>query len=340
MPNIEISKLKTRRGTNDQRKRVIFDQGEIVSTVDTNRLFLGTGTLSGGVAVGSKIHAPITNYSSLSNIVAEVGDLAYANNLFYQLTASPSTNINNWMSAGTKFDSDLFSYDSNNNIILNLSSLSAIHIDPVTVSNGIKISGGILQSNFNTKSLQISSYQLSLKASGIDERELNSTAFGYGISGGSGTKIVLDVNPAQFTFSGDTLNLTNSTSISAVDNSSLSLSSGIISVKDNGALGTHQWPRIVVDKFGRVTNAESSILDVLTGNASLSSYNNQNSLSAIYNGDSMGLSAIAVTRFTALSSDGTTIINLSSAGFITFEGGTTTRSGRSVGRFAIPIYRY
>jgi hypothetical protein len=340
MPNIEIAKLKTRRGTNNQRKRVIFDQGEIVSTVDTNRLFLGTGTLSGGVVIGSKVHQPITNYSSLSNIAAEVGDLAYANNIFYQLTASPPSNINNWMSTGIKLDSGLFSYDSDNTLRLNLSSLSAVHINPLTVSNGIKISGGILQSNFNTKSLEISSYQLSLKANGIDERELNSTTFGYGISGGSGTKVVLDVNPSQFRFNGDTLNLTNSTSISAVDNSSLILSSGVISVNNNGASGSYQWPRIVVDTFGRVTTAESSILDVLTGNASLSSYNRNNSLSAIYNGDSMGLSSIAITRFTALSSDGTSIIHLSSAGFITFEGGTTTRSGTSVGRFAIPIYRY
>lgn len=338
MPNIEISKIKTRRGTDTQRSSVVFDQGELVSTVDTNRLFLGTGTLSGGVVCGNKIHSPITNVSSLSNIPAQVGDMVYTNNLFYQLTAAPPSNISNWMSTGTKLDSDVFSYDINNNLVINLSSLSATYINPVTVSNGVVIVDGLLQSNFNTKSLEISSYQLSLKAGGIDEREINSTSFGYGLSGGSGKKIVLDVNTNQFNFTGDTLNLTNP--LSSVDGISLSAAGGVISILNDGANGIYELPRITVDIFGRITAAESSILDVLTGNSNLSGYNGSNSLSAIYNGDSLGLSSIQVTKFSALSSDGTTIINLSSAGFITFEGGTTTRNGTSVGRFAIPIYRY
>ena len=74
MPNIIISKIKTRRGPDSQRRQVIFDQGELVSTTDTNRLFIGTGNTLGGFVVGSKYHNPITSISSLSTINAEKGD--------------------------------------------------------------------------------------------------------------------------------------------------------------------------------------------------------------------------------------------------------------------------
>jgi hypothetical protein len=343
MPQIEISKIKLRRGTNAQRKRVIFDQGEIVSTTDTKRVFIGTGSLSGGFPVGSKVHPPLLNYSSLSSTDAEIGDLVNANNKFYQLISQPYTNISNWRDVGLVVDTVPFSYSNDNTLILNPSSISAIYIDPDSVSNGLYISNGVLQTNFNTKSLEISSLKLSIKASGIDEREINSSTLSQGLTGGSGSKIRLNVDSNKFYFSNNTLSFhLSSTTLTDVDNRTIVKSgSGVISLSSSPALSaTNQWPKITVDQFGRVISTQSSILDVLTGNASLSNFNSSNSLSALYNGDSMGLSAIRVTQFTALSSDGVTIISLSSAGFITFEGNTTTRNGSTIGRFAIPIYRY
>jgi len=414
MPNVKISKIKLRRGSDDQRKFQIFDQGEPIYTVDTKRLFIGTGTLSGGSVVGSKIHPITTNYYSISNINAEVGDICNVNNKFYQLTASDYTNVGSWADVSLRYNSLFFNYDSQNRLDLNTDSISAKYIKSSTVYNGIKIENGVLQSDYNTKSFEISAFQLSLKANGIDEREINSTTLGNGLTGGSGSKISLNVDPYYFYFSNNTLSLSNlptftmtfedlsaswfgdglnystglqkiyatltdthgtsisktvsggisinpsifgsglsynlsttrlSTTLVDVDNVSLVRNlTGGISIKNDAVSGTNQLAKITVDQFGRVTNQVSSIYGALTGNSALSSLNVSNSLSSIFNGTpsqtlSGGIPGLQIARFTATDINGYTV-TLSSAGFITFEGPTTTRNGSSVGRFAIPIFAY
>lgn len=448
MPDIDISKIKTRRGTDNQRKSIIFDQGEIVSTIDTKRLFLGTGVLSGGVAIGSKIHNPILNYTSLSTVVAEPGDLVYCNNNFYQLTAYGYDTLSNWASVGTRVNTSYFDFGNDNTLTLKTSSIPANMLVPSTVSNGLKIASNIIQLDYDANYFTLVGNTLTPKTESLSALQISPNTFHKGISGGGYDKIGLNVDPSYFYFNGDVLSLsatpsntvyftdlssswfgngliydfgsekiktvlvdvdevtltksltgnvsikpsligsglvlnsgtlsanlaavgnntltrnasgglvlntsmfgaglvysattpTLSTVLTNVDNVSLTATNtGVISIPRNALSGTNNWPQITVDPYGRVTDNKSSILDVLTGNATLSSYNNTNSLSAIFNGDSMGLSSIQITQFTALSSDGTTIINLSSAGFITFEGNTTTRNGSTIGRFAIPIFRY
>lgn len=209
MPQIEISKIKLRRGSNAQRKQVIFDQGEIVSTTDTKRVFIGTGSLSGGFPVASKVHPPLLNYYSLSSTDAEIGDLVNANNKFYQLIASDYTDISNWQDVSTVIDTVPFSYSDDNTLTLNPSSISAIYINPNSVSNGLYISNGVLQTNINTKCLEISALKLSVKASGIDEREINSAALSSGLTGGSGSKILLDIDTDHFHFVSNKLTLSS-----------------------------------------------------------------------------------------------------------------------------------
>jgi len=448
MPDIDISKIKTRRGTDNQRKKIIFDQGEIVSTVDTKRVFLGTGVLSGGVVVGNKIHSSITNFTSLSNVIAEPGDLVYCNNTFYQLTAYGYNNISNWSLVNTKVNSSYFDYGNNNTLTLKQSSIPVNFLTPSTIINGLKVESNLLQLDYSPTFFTLSGNSLIPKIQGLSALQIHPNTFYKGISGGGYDKIGLNVDPNYFYFNGNVLSLSAtpsnqvyftdlssswfgdgliydfggnvikttlvsvdevtltksltggvslkssligsglvlnsgtlssnitgvsnntltrnfsggvalntamfgsglvydsvttslSTVLTNVDNVSLTATNnGVISIPRNALSGTNNWPQITVDPYGRVTNNKSSILDVLTGNAALSSYNNSNSLSAIFNGDSMGLSGLKITQFTALSSDGTTIINLSSAGFITFEGNTTTRNGSTVGRFAIPIFRY
>lgn len=344
MPQIEISKIKLRRGNNDQRKHVIFDQGEIVSTTDTKRVYIGTGTLSGGFAVGSKNFIPLSNYTSLSTVIAEVGDLINVNNKFYQLTSVNYSNLSNWADVGVRVDPILFRYTPTNSVTIVTGSISSIYLNSETISNGLHISGGVLQANINTKCLEISALQLSIKASGIDEREIKNTALSYGLLGGSGSKLYLDVDPTYFYFSGNKLSLSAAPlSLEFTDLSSSWFGDGLY--YDSGqteirAILTDVDNSTIIKNGAGVISLKSPILDVLTGNAALSNLNYNNSLSAIYNGDSMGLSAIRITTFTALSSDGTTIITLSSAGFITFAGNTTTVNGTTIGRYAIPIYRY
>jgi hypothetical protein len=389
MPNIEISKIKTRRGPDDQRKTLLFDQGELVSTTDTQRLFLGDASTLGGVSVNFKVHQPINSIVLLSSVKAERGDLIYVNNLFYQLTGANYSNILNWSNVGTKIDSNLFDYGATNTLTLKTNSISANYLASSTISNGLFIDSGVLKVNYNTTSINLSNNKLSVAASGVNEREIASSSFGNGISGGSGSIIQLKVDPTNFYFTSGVLTLSTSpfvlqfsdiqsswignglsynggtqkislddtifssglvynttgfpilsTVLTNVDTESLVKSNlGVISISSNPSLsGTNKWAGVTVDKFGRVTNKDTAILDVLTGNSALSGYNSTSSLSAIFNGDSLGLSAITVAKFTALSANGT-VITLSSAGFITFQG-QTTKAGSSIDRFAIPIFRY
>lgn len=409
MATIKLVKLKTRRGTDSERKTITPDQGELVSTTDTKRLYLGTGILSGGVVVGSKVHPHVINTSSLTSIISEIGDLVFANNKFYQLTAIDYTNSNSWADVSTRIDPTLFNYTSTNSLSLNPNSIKSLYLDPTTITNGVKVSSGNLELDYNTKSLEISSLQLSLKAGGIDEREINSSALSYGLKGGSYDKLQVDIDSDYFVFDGnklslsaapttikfsdlsavwfgkgviksvgdqlieasiddntielngsdqltikssmfgsglsyDTTNFLLSTTLTDVASSLARSSTGVVSLCDISASATVEWPKITVDQYGRVTNATSSIYGTLTGDSSQSTLNSTNSLSSIFNGNPSGINfgGTSITYFTALSSNGTTnvVVTLSSAGFITFEGNTTTRTGQTVRRFAIPIFAY
>ena len=56
-----ITKFKLRRGTDDQRKTVVFEEGELVYTTDTNRIYVGTGFTSGGIIVANTISYTLTS---------------------------------------------------------------------------------------------------------------------------------------------------------------------------------------------------------------------------------------------------------------------------------------
>jgi len=326
---IKIAKFKVRRGTNSQRKTAIFDQGEFVYTLDTKRLYIGNGVLSGGEVVGNKNFTPLTNFGDLSTLDAEVGDYATLNSIFYQLTATPSTDITNWATLS-----------SNPLNFIGLSSLSASLINPTTVSNGLKIQNNILQTNINTKSFEISAFQLSLKPSGVDEREISSTSFGNGISGGSNQKISLNIDTNYFNFNGNrlTLNSSLSTGIAGVDNNTIVNVGGIISQTPVIPDSSSELPAITVDQYGRVVSLDNSIYDTLTGFDSVNTTFNGTPAHSL----SGGIGGLNLTVLSALSTNNVTtvVIELSSAGFLTFAGNTESRTGQPIGRYAIPIFTY
>ena len=309
MADIRISKIKLRRGTNTQRKQVILDQGELVYTTDTKRLYVGNGVLSGGVSPASVVHLPTSTYNSLSTIVAERGDLVYANSKFYQLTGTNYAAISGWSDVSLKV-SNQFSYNSINTLTLASSSVSAANLKPETVSNGIKIENHILQTNFNTKSLEISAFKISLKAGGIDEREVNSTSFGNGISGGSGNKISLAVNSQYFFFDNGVLSLTsipvssNITPLSA-DETTLYIDNGLIYVLPDGITEEN----ISYSSFGggisggsgeKISLKYDPTTFFINGSGQLA-YNNINSLSSF---DPYGIGATFVGKGAGLSATG------------------------------------
>jgi hypothetical protein len=352
MADIYISKIKVRRGTNAEINSTRFDQGELVHATDSKRLFIGNGVLSGGNPVSSKVHPPLNNYYSLSTTLAEVGDLVSVNSIWYQLTASPYSSATNWGDVRTKFSSE-FIYDSTSTVDMAVSGLSASKINPNTVTNGVNIIDGKIQLNYRTNFFEISSNQLSIKTGGITTREILSSSFSNGLSGGNGRPISLTVSPTDFTFQSGILSA-NYARISAyglntqshLPVSAYNALSGVTAKVGNTAsvdkviYQLQSLPATALSNWEAISKDALTIYDTLTGNST------HHSLSALFNGSPSQLTdgvvpGIQLTSFTALSSNGlsSVSITLSSAGFITFAG-DTSETGKTVNRFAIPIFTY
>jgi hypothetical protein len=374
MPNIEIVKYKLRRGTKAQQLVSILDQGELAYTIDTKRVFVGTGTLSGGNVVGNKIHQPLNSYSSLTSTIAEVGDLVVANNLLYQLINTTYSNISSWRYIGPSIDQNILEFNSNNLLSIKNFSISSSKINPASVKNGLKIDSGNLELDYDSIFFGISSNKVTMLPNSISETEISSSVLSSGLVGGSGNKLTLSIDPQYFYFNAGRLSLsaipsgsisfetlnpswigrglvydnTNKkiySNITNIDNTLSKDLSGVIGLQSYVPALTSEMSYLEVDEYGRVSNQGSSIFDVLTG---MSNLNSSNSLSSIFNGSpsqtlSGGIPGLPITTFQAVSAynGNTQIITLSSAGFILFQGNTTSRlDGKSIGRFAIPIFAY
>lgn len=377
MATIKIVKFKVRRGTDAQRRVSRLDQGEFGFTTDTKRLFIGNGILSGGYVAGSKVHPSIINPSSLVNINAEVGDLVVANNLFYQLTATDYSNANSWANVGTRLDSEFFEYDVNNSITLKDEGITPDKFNSDNILNGLKVESGNLQLDFDTTQFAISSNKLILNDNSINEDVLNSSSFTNGITGGNGGKIGIKFDSATLYLKyGDTLSLSalpaNSITFTSLDSSwigaglvydlpnqqikavvkdvdllSLSLDiSGRVGLQGGLIDKTQEMAHVEMDEYGRVLALNTSIYDTLSCLSSADGASN--ALSALFNGSpdqvlSGWIPGINQTQFLVASanSSGTTYLYLTSAGFITFEGGVNARQdGKYVNRFAVPIFAF
>jgi hypothetical protein len=69
-----IGKIKVRKGTDLQRKQIVFEEGELVYTTDTKRVFIGDGITLGGKRVTNKNY--ILNTLNLPND-AYYGDIVH-----------------------------------------------------------------------------------------------------------------------------------------------------------------------------------------------------------------------------------------------------------------------
>ena len=371
MSEIIISKIKARRGTDTQRKSVVLDQGELAYATDTSRFFVGNGVLSGGGVVGSKVHPPITNEASLVNLNSQTGDLAYANNLFYQLTGSDYTVLSGWAPVGPKLDASFLEFDSSNNITISDDSITFNQISSEIIGDGLLITSGIVSIDGDA-SFEIVDGKLSLADDSVDENHITSNTFSGGLTGGSGDRVgvkidntlrvsgtnhlgvgVLGAGNIAFTsldsdwFGAgliyDAGNELISSEVTEVDATLSKDLSGVIGLPVGGGAKTVELSQVETDAFGRVVDITTSIFDCLTGDSSL---NDTSPLSSIFNGSpdqSIGGIPSNITQFEAVSAyNGTSVvITLSSAGFITFEGGISARNDdKYVGRFAIPIFTY
>jgi microcystin-dependent protein len=299
MPDITIVKIKVRRGSDDQRKQLVLEQGELGYTIDTKRVFVGDGSVTGGRVVGNKNFGAYSLESSLGSVDgAQIGDIGYANSKLYTLTASQYTpSLSGWSYIGSVPDNENIEFTSSNTLTVKTSSLDANDIKAAAFGSGIVKDGSAIAVDFNTDFLELSSAKLSLKESSITDREIKTTAISGGLVGGAGTKITINVGEGleitsenklqtqvarsnSVAFSsfnneafGTGLVYNNTTNriesiLSGVNSDSFDFGNRLLSLKTQSVSGSYEMSQITLDKYGVVDGIpDSTFFDCLTATA-------------------------------------------------------------------------
>jgi hypothetical protein len=131
--NNTLIKLIVRQGTDLDRKKIVFSSGEPAFTTDTSRLYVGNGTLSGGVPVSNINLGSTTDLTALDPGI--VGDIAFnsdSNSLFNIIKNDGST-LSDWSKIGGVYSgSDTIEVDANNVISVKNSNLIYARYDGTT----------------------------------------------------------------------------------------------------------------------------------------------------------------------------------------------------------------
>jgi len=376
MADIQVIKLKVRRGTNSQRRLVILDEGEIGYTIDTQRLYVGTGTLSGGIPVSSKIHSILTSYNDLPSLTPEIGDVVYAGNLLYQYNNSGA-----WQFISSQVDNGTIVYDVDNQLTVGTSSINGAYLNQAQLSSSsITFDADRLVVNYDTNQFAISGTKFAIAAQGVKPIHIDSTVVSRGLAGGNGSPLSASVDGVSIGYNGSNqlavigtpisaVSYTNllcgfevnpvnnkvSTIVRGVDPNYLALSSGIVTFssgattsKDiSGVSIINELYTSIVDN-GFVREVVSSIYDILSCNSNtLSGYNGSPDQVATGYVPSFPGQTVVVAISADINTGAPIDVTLTSAGFIVFEGnsggaGLSARnnSNHRPGRFAIPVFTF
>ena len=335
MPDIEIVKLKLRRGTDAQRESVVLEQGELGYTTDSKRVFVGDGFLSGGNVVGAKNHPPMYVGTRTDLAEAVTGDMVYEDNLLYQLSGTDATQLSAWTFIGTRADGITLDYDAG---LLELKD-GGITIDKVA-SDFVVPNGGI-ELTPTGLSAAIDGTSITVNGSGqLETTNVNISAgdIGLGLSGGGGDPIGVDVTEA-FTFTGGKLDFaaagTDTVDGDAIQaaalGNGLEKSGSAIRLEVIGGAVMHPFNTSEYDSTGRVISTSSAIEQNLSGTDT--SGDGQIFFGSM---DAEAPGATGETIINALSGNGTgssVAVALSSAGFIQIASGDN-------GNFAIPVFKF
>ena len=336
MPDIEIVKLKIRRGTEAQRTSVILEQGELGYTTDNKRIWVGDGFTSGGNVVGNVVHPPLSISSRTALATATTGDLVYENRFLYQLSGSDYSVLSGWGFIGSVGDKSTIDYNSGNKLHVIDNAISARNLNPDSVYSagaiGLNATAG-LSANVDNSTLTVNTLTNQLSVLNIDEKQIKTTSFGNGIVGGSGTVISIDAT-STFSFPSGELQIASIPAgivdANALKGSSvgatLNVSGNVLNLATIGNGLTNPLDAINYDIYGRVSSRASTIVQNITGVSTaykgyLSQYPD-----APYSGGTL-------ISTTSANSVGTTAsVELSSAGFIQFDTGAE-------GVVAIPVFK-
>ena len=333
MPDVEIVKLKLRRGTDAQRESVVLEQGELGYTTDSKRVFVGDGFLSGGNVLGAKNHPPMYVGTRTDLAEAVTGDMVYEDNLLYQLSGTDATMLSAWTFVGTRTDGTTLDYTGG---LLELKD-GGITIDKVA-SDFVVPNGGI-ELTTTGLSAAVDNATITINASGQLESTnvvISAGDVGLGLSGGAGDPIGVDVTEA-FTFVGGKLDFaaagTDTVDGNAIQAAALGegleKSGSTIRLESIGGGTINPFHTSEYDSKGRITSTNNTIEQNLSATSTTGG-------GEIFFGSMDAEAPGSETVINVLSGniDGDAVtISLSSAGFMQIASGSN-------GNFAIPVFKF
>lgn len=198
-----VTKIKVRRGTDLQRREVVFDSGELAYVVDagSRRLFVGDGIVHGGVSVGMKFYSGNRALSANSFMYSQIGDIIYdtAKKGLFVLSGSDSfgfpdySNLDAYQNISTQVDNSALEYDGTGQLTVKTSGISARHIDSSAFSleSGFlrEVPNGAFKINIDNSSIM---FDLSGKIS-VDPRRIRWSLLPTSYPGTGTNKMWIDV---------------------------------------------------------------------------------------------------------------------------------------------------
>ena len=380
MADITVVKLKVRRGTDAQRRAIVLDQGELGYTVDTARLFVGTGTEYGGVVVGAKNHAPLESADSRIGLTTAVtGDIVNEAGFLYQLSGTNYNVLSAWAYVGPAIDDSTISFNASRKLILKDNGITGTKF----AASAAYSLGGLVATQLYGLSANVDGVTLGITSSNqlsvinIDQTQIKSTTLGNGLTGGSGETIKVSADPTYFNFtSAGVLSLTAvptlqsinfsfgqlsavssglilsggtlTAVVSGADESTITNTGGLVGLKSIGLGGeTFHFSSVIYNQFGQVIGGDYTITGVM------SSRNTNTPTLSIFNGvpdqQDLGI-AYSVNQNTVIPVEykeiDTTSGNLSTYQVNLSSAGfirfasTLTRDGHTMSRFAIPVFAF
>lgn len=331
MPDIEIVKLKLRRGTDAQRQTVKLEQGELGYTTDAKRVWVGDGFTDGGNVVGNVAHPPMYVGTRTDLTEATTGDIVYEDNLLWQLSGTDATAVADWVFIGDRLDGYTLTRNTDNTVKISENGVGITEID----SSIADLSGGLMWGTGGL-SARIDNSSITINANGeLETTHVNISAgdVGLGLSGGDGDPLGVFVTDS-FTFDGDRLEFANAPSetvpAEAIKSSTIGTgitnSGGTLQLETIGANIMYPFSITTTDNKGRVNSTSNSIEQNLSGTDAGSGF--FGSLDAAAPGSETSVDVLSGNG----AGDAVTI-QLSSAGFIQIASGTD-------GNFAIPVFKF
>lgn len=335
MPDIEIVKLKLRRGTDLQRQSVTLEQGEMGYTTDRKRVWVGDGFTPGGHVAGNLVYAPLTSSTKTSLAQAVQNDLVYENNLLYQLSGTDSSLLSSWAFIGSQTDTASISYDVNNklHVVTGAISATSLNSDVVATNGGIvlnPVQG--LSAAVDGTSIRVNSTTGQLSVLGAP---VPTSCIGNGLSGGGADPIGIFTCPS-FGLPGGKLELCNAPSCTVCAcalnpttvGNGLQMTSNCLGMVSIGAGTANPLNTTQYDQYGRISASTTSIQQNFSGVET-------SSCGGMYFGSLLSKTSANQTVICAMSGNNTTAtaVVLSSAGFIDISSGTC-------GNLVIPVFKY